>query len=154
MIQNVLLHLSFVQNIGPGLCRNANADSQVLSLFKSSKRGLATILKSILEKVISVLLSRKFQKKRMDKSVLMSFANQPASQKKKAFGGQHQGEPEFYSRVLKKLSQCCFLQSFKKKRMDKSALMYFANQPASQKEKPFGRQQQGQPEFYSPVLKK
>ena len=76
MIQNVLLHLSFVQNIG----LRRNADGQVLSLFKSSKR--ATILKSILEKVILVLLSRKFQKKRMDKSVLMSFANQPASQKK------------------------------------------------------------------------
>ena len=141
--------MSFVQNIG----LRRNADGQVLSLFKSSKR--ATILKSILEKVISVLLSRKFQKKRMDKSVLMYFANQPASQKKKkAFGRQHQGEPEFYSRVLKKLSQCCFLESFKKKRMDKSVLMYFANQPASQKEKAFGRQQQGEPEFYSPVLKK
>ena len=69
--------------------------------------------------------------------------------KEKAFGRQHQGEPEFYSRVLKKLSQCCFLKSFKKKCMDKSVLMYFANQPASQKEKAFGRQQQGEPEFYS-----
>ena len=63
--------------------------------------------------------------------------------RKKAFGRQHQGEPEFYSRVLKKLSQCSLLESFKKKRMDKSVLMYFANQPASQKEKAFGRQQQG-----------
>jgi hypothetical protein len=68
-IQDVLLHLSFVQNIG----LHRNADGQVLSLFKSSKQ--ATIVKSILEKVISVLLSRKFQKKRMDKSVLMYFAN-------------------------------------------------------------------------------
>ena len=70
-IQNVLLDLSFIQNIG--LCRNA--DGQVLSLFKSSKQ--ATILKLIIEKVISVLLSRKFQKKRMDKSVSMYFANSP-----------------------------------------------------------------------------
>ena len=54
-----------------------------------------------------------------------------------------QSEPQFYNRFLKKLSQCCFLESFKKKRMDKSVLMYFANQPASQKEKAFGRQQQG-----------
>ena len=54
-IQNVLLHLSFVQNIG----LRRNADGQVLSLFKSSKR--TTNLQSILEKVISVLLSRKFQ---------------------------------------------------------------------------------------------
>jgi hypothetical protein len=38
--------------------------------------------------------------------------------------------------------------------MDKSVLMYFANQPSSQKENAFGRQQQGEPEFYSHVLKK
>ena len=56
-----------------------------------------------------------------------------------------QSEPQFYNRFLKKLSQCCF--RFKKKRMDKSVLMYFANQPASQKEKAFGREQQGEPEF-------
>ena len=141
--------MSFVQNIG----LRRNADGQVLSLFKSSKR--ATILQSILEKVISVLLSRKFQKKRMDKSVLMYFANQcqPALQKKTKLSENNIDTKEsqnlnLYSRVLKKLSQCCFLESFKKKRMDKSVLMYFANQPASQKEKPFGGQQQGQPEFY------
>ena len=29
-----------------------------------------------------------------------------------------QSEPQFYNRFLKKLSQCCFLESFKKKRMD------------------------------------
>ena len=44
--------------------------------------------------------------------------------KKKTFGRQHQGEQEFYSGVLKQLSQCCFLESFKKKHMDKSVLMY------------------------------
>jgi len=55
--------------------------------------------------------------------------------KKKAFGRQHQGEPEFYSRVLKKLSQCCSLESPKKKRMDKAVLMYFANYLLRKKKK-------------------
>ena len=133
-----LAPLELCSNIG--LCRNA--DGQVLSLFKSSKR--ATILQSILEKVISVLLSRRSRRNAWINQCWCTLLTSLLCKKKKAFGRQHQGEPEFYSWVLKKLSQCCSLESSKKKCMDKSVLMYFANRLLHQKKKKaFGRQHQG-----------